>query len=384
MSKNCVNFDTFSEPIETIAMSYSPDKPHNYLSPLPPEADIETPAVLKAAIGANRALAELKGKSETLPNPEILVNSIVLQEAKSSSEIENIVTTNDKLFTALSAEDSSVDPQTKEVLRYREALRKGARRMADREPFSTDLFIELMQTIKETDRGIRTGSGTVIANPKTRKIIYWPPEGKELIRNLLVNLEHYIQTDNGVDPLVKMAVAHYQFEAIHPFDDGNGRTGRLINILFLMDKGLLNQPVLYLSDAIIRQKQDYYKLLRGVTEHAGWEPWILFMLQAVENTSYQTMNRIGQILSLLDETLEHARKNLPGRVYSKELIELLFEQPYCKVKHLVDRGIAKRQTAADYLRELEQAGILKSKQAGRENLFLNVGLYELLMETGIN
>ncbi|MCC5907955.1 MAG: Fic family protein [Balneolaceae bacterium] len=379
MSKSYVNFDTFQKPIEIIDMSYSPDKPHNYLPPLPPEADIETSAVLKAAIVANRALAELKGKSETLPNPAMLVNSIVLQEAKSSSEIENIVTTNDKLFTALSAEDSSVDPQTKEVLRYRQALWKGVSWLADGEPLSTELFIELMQTIKETDDGIRSIAGTVIANPNTRKIIYWPPEGEELIRNLLINLEHYIQADYEMDPLIKMAVAHYQFEAIHPFEDGNGRTGRLINILYLIDKGLLNQPVLYLSDAIIRQKQEYYRLLRGVTENGEWEPWILFMLEAVESTSRQTMERIGQIITLLNETLELAREKLPDRVYSKELIELLFEQPYCKVKHLVDRGIAKRQTAAEYLRELEEAGILKSKQVGRENLFLNVGLYELLV-----
>ena len=360
-------------------MSYSPDKPYNYLPPLPPEADIETPDVLKAAITANRALAELKGKSASLPNPAILVNSLVLQEAKSSSEIENIVTTNDKLFTALSAEDINADPQTKEVLRYRQALWKGAGRLAKGEPLSTGLFIELMQTIKETNDGIRTDSGTVIANPNTRKIIYWPPEGQELIRNLLVNLEGYIREDDGVDPLIKMAVVHYQFEAIHPFEDGNGRTGRLINILYLLDKGLLHQPVLYLSDAIINQKQVYYKLLRGVTENGEWEPWILFMLKAVNSTSLKTMERIAQILSLLDDTLDIARKKLPSRVYSKELIELLFEQPYCKVKHLVDRGIAKRQTAAEYLRELEQAGILKSKQAGRENLFLNIGLYELLL-----
>ena len=379
MSKNIVDFDTFSQSIEIIDMSYSPDKPHNYLPPLPPEADIETPAVLKAAIGSNRALAELKGKSESLPNPEILVNSIILQEAKSSSEIENIVTTNDKLFTALSAEDSNVDPQTKEVLRYRQALRKGAQKLADGNSLSTGIFLELMQTIKETGEGIRTGSGTVIANPKTRNIIYWPPEGEELIRNLLVNLEQYLLEDDGVDPLIKMAVAHYQFEAIHPFEDGNGRTGRLINILYLMDMGLLHQPVLYLSDAIIGQKQIYYKLLLGVTENAEWESWILFMLEAVESTSCNTMKRITQILTLLDETIERARKQLPDRVYSKELVELLFEQPYCKVKHLVDRGIAKRQTAADYLRELEKVGILKSKQVGRENLFLNVGLYELLM-----
>lgn len=378
MSINSLYFDINNKHIEIIDMSYSPEKPHNYLPPLPPEVNIETPAVLKAAISANRALGELKGKSESLPNPAMLVNSIVLQEAKSSSEIENIVTTNDKLFTALSAEDSSVDPQTKEVLRYRQALWKGVTRLKE-SSLSTDLFIELMQTIKETNEGIRSDGGTVIANPNTRKIIYWPPEGKELIRNLLVNLEHYIHADDGVDPLIKMAAAHYQFEAIHPFEDGNGRTGRLINILYLMDKGLLNQPVLYLSDAIISQKQEYYRLLRGVTENGEWESWILFMLKAVESTSRQTMERIGQIIFLLEETLEVARKKLPARVYSKELIELLFEQPYCKVKHLVDRGIAKRQTAADYLRELEEAGILKSKQVGRENLFLNVGLYDLLV-----
>ncbi|MEX1261958.1 MAG: Fic/DOC family N-terminal domain-containing protein [Balneolaceae bacterium] len=358
-------------------MSYSPDKPHNYLPPLPPIAEIETPVILKAAISANRALAELKGKSESLPNPSILVNSIVLQEAKSSSEIENVVTTNDKLFTALSAEDSAVDPQTKEVLRYRQALWKGVEELKNR-PLSTALFIELMQTIKESKSGIRNEPGTVIANPNTKKIIYWPPEGEALIRNLLLNLEEYIHADSEVDPLIKMAVAHYQFEAIHPFDDGNGRTGRLINILYLMEKGLLTHPVLYLSDAIISQKQDYYKLLRGVTEQEAWEPWVLFMLNAVEKTSRQTMDQIEQILSLLGETLEIAREKLPGRVYSKELIELLFEQPYCKVKYLVDRGIAKRQTAAEYLRELEDAGLLKSKQVGRENLFLNVRLYDLL------
>jgi Fic family protein len=379
MSINYLYFDTSIKRIEIIDMSFSPDKPYNYLPPLPPDAEIETPAVLKSAITANRSLAELKGKSESLPNPSILINSIVLQEAKSSSEIENVVTTNDKLFTALSADDSRVDLQTKEVLRYRQALWKGVEHI-EYHPLSTDLFIRLMQIIKETDDGIRTDPGTVIANPNTRKIIYWPPEGEELIRNLLVNLEDYIRAEDGVDPLIKMAVMHYQFEAIHPFDDGNGRTGRLLNILYLMKKELLLHPVLYLSNAIINQKQDYYNLLRGVTEQQEWEPWILFMLNAVEKTSSATMARIGQILDLLNETLELAKEKLPNRVYSKELIELLFEQPYCKVKYLVDRGIAKRQTAAEYLRELEDAGILRSKQVGRENLFVNIKLYDLLVE----
>jgi Fic family protein len=376
MSIKWLYFDVIYQPVYIIDMSYSPDKPYNYLPPLPPEAAIETPVILKAAIAANRALAELKGKSETLPNPSILVNSIVLQEAKSSSEIENIVTTNDKLFTALSADDSRADPQTKEVLRYRQALRKGAG-VINEQPFSTGLFIELMRTIKETDEGIRNDHGTVIANPVTRNIIYTPPEGEDLIRNLLMNLEQYMNEADSTDPLIKMAVAHYQFEAIHPFNDGNGRTGRLLNILYLLKHDLLKYPVLYLSDAIISQKKEYYRLLREVTENQSWEPWILFMLNAVEDTSGKTMQRIGQILDLLNETLEQAKEILPARVYSKELIELLFEQPYCKVKFLVDRGIAKRQTASDYLHELEAAGIVKSKQAGRENLFLNVRLYEM-------
>ena len=358
-------------------MLYSPDKPYNYLPPLPPEAEIETPVTLKAAIEANRLLAELKGKSESLPNPSVLVDNMVLQEAKASSEIENVVTTNDKLFTALSAGDKSTDLQTKEVLRYRQALWKGVNYLNDHS-FTSQLFTELVQMITESDTDIRTGSGTVIANPITRKIIYWPPEGEELIRNLLINLEGYINHKNGEDPLIKMAVAHYQFEAIHPFEDGNGRTGRILNILFLMKYGLLHYPVLYLSQYIISHKSDYYRLLREVTEQQAWEPWILFMLDAVKVTSEQTMKRINQILELLDETILHARDTLPGRVYSKELIELLFEQPYCKVKNLVDRGIAKRQTAAEYLRELEDAGILKSKQVGRENLFLNIKLYDLL------
>lgn len=362
-------------------MTNTPDKPHNLLPPLPPEAELETPSVLKAAITANRSLAELKGKSESLPNPSILVNSIVLQEAKASSEIENVVTTNDRLFTALTANDSSVDPQTKEVLRYRQALWKGIDHLKNGS-LSTDLFIELMQIIKQTEAGIRTEPGTVIANPNTRKIIYWPPEGEALIRNLLINLESYIYEENGLDPLIKMAVIHYQFEAIHPFDDGNGRTGRILNILYLIEMNLLHHPTLYLSDAIIRQKTEYYQRLRAVTESADWEPWILFILDAVKETSVQAMNRINQILNLLNETVEMAKNELPDRVYSKELIELLFEHPYCKVKFLVDRGIAKRQTAAEYLRELENIGILKSKQVGRENLFLNTRLYELLTRNG--
>ncbi|HKL15024.1 MAG TPA: Fic/DOC family N-terminal domain-containing protein [Balneolaceae bacterium] len=375
MSKKYVYFDIFNEKADS--MSDYANQPYNILSPLPPKANLETPVILKAAIAANRSLAELKGKAESLPNPSILINSIVAQEAKASSEIENIVTTNDKLFMALSANDRQTDPQTKEVLRYRQALWKGVSSLENGD-LGPDLFITLMQTIKESDAGIRDDSGTVIANPKTRKIIYWPPEGEELIRGLLENLAAYIKADNDVDPLIKMAVMHYQFEAIHPFEDGNGRTGRILNILYLIRENLLHQPVLYLSDHIIANKPDYYRLLHEVTEKEAWEPWILFVLEAVQTTSKKTMTRIESIQQLLDETIAEAKSVLPDRVYSKELIELLFEQPYCKVKFLVDRNLAKRQTAADYLKELEIAGFLKSKQVGREVLYLNVRLYNLL------
>lgn len=356
------------------------NQPYNILPLLPPDAELETSAILKAAIAANRSLAELKGKAESLPNPAILINSIILQEAKASSEIENVITTNDKLFMALSANDKQTDPQTKEVLRYRQALWHGYERL-NKNSFDINLFIDLMQIIKETDGEIREDSGTVIANPRTRKIIYWPPEGKELITNLLKNLESYINSDDDTDPLIKMAVMHYQFEAIHPFEDGNGRTGRLLNILYLIHQQLLHKPVLYLSDYIIHNKPDYYRLIREVTEQNNWEAWIIFMLTAVKITADKTMIRIDEIRSLLEDTIQEAKEKLPDRVYSKELIELIFEQPYCKVKFLVDRNLAKRQTAAEYLKELESTGILKSKQAGRENLYLNVRLYDLLSST---
>jgi len=375
MSKFYVYFDT-SKP-NMLSMSDYANQPYNILPQLPPKTDLETPAILKAAIAANRSLAELKGKAESLPNPAILINSIVAQEAKASSEIENIITTNDKLFMALSANDKKVDPQTKEVLRYRQALWQGIAKLKQND-LTPDFFVELMQTIKESEEGIREDSGTVIANPKTRKIIYWPPEGKELIRDLLANLADYIRAKDDTDPLIKMAVIHYQFEAIHPFEDGNGRTGRILNILYLIRQKLLHQPVLYLSDYIIANKPDYYRLLREVTEHEAWEAWILFIMEAVKITSVKTMKRIESIQQLLDVTIREAKATLPDRVYSKELIELLFEQPYCKVKFLVERDLAKRQTAAEYLKELESAGFLKSKQVGREMLYLNVRLYDLL------
>lgn len=366
----------------TLPMAFNSEQPYNKLPGLPPKANLETPAVLKRAINANRELAELKGKAGIIPNQSILINSLILQEAKASSEIENVVTTSDKLYEAFSAGNKSYDPQTKEVLRYRQALWTGFNQLKER-PLSTNLFVNIVQTIKQNSSGIRNSLGTVIANPDTGKIIYTPPEGTSLIRDLLGNLETFIHKDDDLDPLVKMAVIHYQFEAIHPFEDGNGRTGRIINMLYLVLEELLTLPVLYLSGFIIQRKTDYYKLLRQVTEEGDWESWILFMLEAVELTARATTSKIEAINNLLQQTIEEAKVKLPDRVYSKELIELLFEQPYCKIKFIVDRGIAQRQTAGDYLNELERIGLLESKKSGREKLYLNTALYKLLSSEGI-
>lgn len=359
-------------------MTFDPLKPYNDLPSLPPKVDVESKAVLRRAIAANRALAELKGQGGIIPNQAMLVNSLVLQEAKASSEIENIVTTNDALFRAMAGGSGTVDPETKEVLRYREALWQGYNRVSKRARLNADLFVHLGQMIREDKNGIRNRPGTVIANPRTREIIYTPPEGESLIRRKLEELERFIHADNGMDPLVKLALAHYQFEAIHPFFDGNGRTGRLINILFLIAHKLLDVPVLYISRHIIDGKPEYYRRLRNVTENGEWEAWVLYMLAAVDVTARLTRQRILDIRALLNEALDLAKRKLPARVYSKELIELLFRQPYTKGQFVVDAGLAERQTAAEYLKELERIGLLKSRKVGKENLYLNVRLYELL------
>lgn len=359
-------------------MAFDPKKPYNDLPELPPAYDIETKPVLKKAITAGRALAELKGLGETIPDQGVLINSIVLQEARTSSEIENIVTTNDSLFRALAiASQSNVDPATKEVLRYREALWTGFEDLTCRPLLTTNVFVHIVNSITQNQSGIRNLPGTVLSNPTTGEIIYTPPAGEDLIRRKLRNLEEYLNSPDGPDPLVKMAVLHYQFEAIHPFSDGNGRTGRILNILYLVQQGLLDLPVLYLSRHILENKSEYYRRLRLVTENHEWEPWVLYVLKSVEETAVLTRRRILDIRRLMSETMEMVRETLP-RVYSKELVEVLFQHPYAKVQFLTDRGIAKRQTASTYLRELERIGVLQSFKVGNEKIFLNVKLYELL------
>jgi cell filamentation protein, protein adenylyltransferase len=359
-------------------MAFDPKVPYNDLPPLPPRAEIETKAVLKKVASAGRSLAELKGLGATIPNQSILVNSLVLREAKASSEIENIVTTNDALYKAFTASSSQVDPATKEVLQYRVALWEGFIELKKRGLMTTNLFIQMVQTIVQTQAGIRVLPGTVIQNTKTGEVLYTPPLGETVIREKLKNLEEYIHGKDETDPLIKLAIIHYQFEAIHPFSDGNGRTGRIINSLYLVYTELLDLPVLYLSKYIIENKSEYYTLLRAVTSKGEWEKWVLYMLDGVEKTAAETRNKIVAIRSLIDQTLESGKKKIPSKVYSKELIELLFHQPYTKAQLLVDAGIAERKTAAVYLRELEKAGILRSKKSGKEMLFLNVKLFQLL------
>lgn len=354
---------------------YNSKIPYNNLPMLPPKVELETKAVLKQSISATRVLAELKGRATEIPNQSMLVNAVTLQEAKYSSEIENIVTTQDNLYQAFSAKNTTTDSQTKEVLYYRQALWEGYNNLNKR-PLSTNTFISIVQTIKKNNAGIRKTPGTTIKN--NIEIIYTPPEGENIIRNLLKNLEDFIHADDGLDDLIRLAVMHYQFEAIHPFPDGNGRTGRVLNILLLVQKSFLDAPILYLSKYIIENKNQYYQKLRNVTEMQDWESWILFIIKGVEETAKYTLDKINSINALMQETIVFAKENLPSKVYSKELIELLFEQPYCKVKFLVDKDIAKRQTAAEYLHSLEKIGILKSQKVGVENLFLNVKLFEIL------
>jgi Fic family protein len=357
-------------------MFFDRHQPFNSLPPLPPTGvELETPAILKKATAAHRPLAELKGAAAVLPNPRILVDGIALQEARFSSEIEQIVTTSDELYRAAAGGGAEPNPYAKEVVRYREALWHGCEVLGSR-PLATNLFVELMQIIKGTRAGIRSVPGTRVLG-SDGEIIYTPPEGETLIRDKLGDLERFLHEEDNRDPLVKMAVAHYQFEAIHPFIDGNGRAGRIINILFLIEKGLLDIPVLYLSRYIIDHKGEYYDRLRAVTEQQRWEPWIMYMLSAVEESAARTRKQIAMIASLMDETQERIRLELP-KIYSKDLVEVIFQHPYCKIKFLERAGIAKRQTAASYLRQLEELEILRSEKHGRDVYFINTRLIAAL------
>ena len=351
--------------------------PHNELPELPPPAcDIETPEILKRCINARVALAELKQAAELIPNSAVLVNALPLLEARASSEIENIVTTTDKLFEFADIAEDRADAATKEALRYRTALYEGAK-MVRRGMLTTDMAIQICSTIKGMELDIRAEPGTTLKNRQSGELIYTPPVGQRLLVRKLDNWADFMHRHTEFDPLVRMAVQHYQFEAIHPFTDGNGRTGRILNILFLVQHGLLDSPILYLSRYIIRNKAAYYRLLQNVTTNADWSSWILFMLEGVEETCTWTTEKIKSIRELMQHTAEFVQSGLP-KMYSWELVELLFKQPYCRIGNLVDAGIAKRQTASVYLKQLCKIGILREIKSGRESLFVHPKYIELL------
>jgi Fic family protein len=356
-------------------MPFDPTKPYNDLPLLPPKVELETRAVLKACIEARAALAELKQAGALIPNQTMQINTIPLLEAQSSSEIENVVTTTDRLFE-YADRDSAADPATKEALRYRTALRQGFDDLK-RRPLSTATAVRICRTIKGADIDVRRTPGTTLVNERTGEVIYTPPAGERLLRDLLANWERFVHEARDIDPVVRLAVQHYQFEAIHPFIDGNGRTGRVLNLLFLVEQGLLDLPVLYLSRAILRQRAEYYRLLNAVRADAAWDEWNLFMIHAVTDTARWTTAKIQAVRELIDETALRVSSRAPG-VYTRELVELLFVQPYCRIGNIVDAGIAKRQTAAVYLQQLVALGALKEIKRGREKLFVNAPMLALL------
>jgi len=355
--------------------AWRPDQPFDDLPLLPPTIEIETKIVLKQCITSRSALAGLNQAMELIPNAAMLLNTLPMLEAQASSEIENIVTTTDNLFQ-YAHDDSNANPATKEALRYRRALADGAKSLETR-PLTTRTAETICTQIMGEEMTVRRVPGTKIGNHITREVIYTPPEGESRLRDLLANWERFLHNETSIDPLIRMAAAHYQFEAIHPFTDGNGRTGRVLNSLFLVEQGLLRLPILYLSRYIIAQKADYYRLLLGVTREQAWEPWLIYMLRGIEETATWTTAKIAAIRELVAHTTEHTRRSLP-KIYSRELVEAIFEQPYCRISNLVDAGLAGRQAASRYLKALVGIGVIREQAVGKEKLFVHPKLLTLL------
>jgi Fic family protein len=366
---------TKSDIFDTDAVPWRPDQPHNGLPDLPPQPDVETKAVLKQCITARAALAELRQAAALIPNQSVLISTLPLLEAGASSEIENVVTTADRLFQHAHDEERA-DADTREALRYRRALFEGYRALATH-PLTTRTAEVVCSRIKGVEMSVRRLPGTALRNQVTNAVVYTPPEGESLLRQKLANWERFMHEATELDPLVRMAVGHYQFEAIHPFTDGNGRTGRVLNSLFLIEQELLTLPILYLSRYINTHRPDYYRLLLRVTTHADWEAWILDRLRAVEETARWTTAKIAAIRALQAHTVDFVRQALP-KIYSHELVDLVFERPYCRISDVTDRGIAKRQTASVYLKQLVGIGVLAEQAIGNEKLFIHPKLMRML------
>ncbi len=352
-------------------MTYNPNEPYNDLALLPPDpSTFESLEIYKKLKDARAALAELKGRLPIIPNPAMLINTLVLQEAKSSSEIENILTTTDKLFRAFSANTINIDSATKEVLNYRNALWTA---FNSDDVYDQNWIINIFREITNKDEGIREMQ-VYIGN--AFKTVYTPPQ-PVFIHNKILNWLDFFHQSNMIDPLIKMALLHYQFEAIHPFSYGNGRTGRILNVIYLTKQKLLDIPVLYLSKHILEYKKEYYDLLKDVTEDKNWHDWILFNLETVYRTSLFTLKKVNEIYDLFN-SVKHDIQTKAPEIYSHEMIEILFSQVYCKNKILVENNIASRNTASKYLNKLVELNILEPKREGKEILYLNKGLYEIL------
>ena len=364
-------------------MSWDPDVAYNDLPLLPPDNFVPTRKVLRRTTEARVALASLNQSVKLIPNKSILLETIPILEAQSSSEIENIYTTTDNMFKHVDGSEFA-DPATKEALRYKDAIWAGIESLK-KCPLSYRTMSQISSALRDAEITVREMPGTYIGNSVNHSVIYTPPVGAQVILDKLDNLSNFINDDEpdedgeGLDPLVRMAIAHYQFEAIHPFSDGNGRTGRVLNILFLIEKGVMDYPVLYLSRYILENKNEYYKRLLAVTKEQAWNEWILFILDAVETTSKWTLNKVEAIVSLRDSLIAYM-KSIPelNKIYRRELVDQVFMRPYCRSSNLVNNGIAQRQTAMKYLNLMCQYDILDKATYRGEKLFCNRRLLKLL------
>jgi len=348
---------------------------------LPAPFELESKAVLKKCALAHKHLAELKGFAEKIPNQNILINAIGLQEAKDSSAIENIITTHDELYRANLSAREDVSPQAKEVKRYAEAIMHGHELVRKQKLLTVNDICAIQRILEGNDAGLRNQAGTRLRNTATGEVVYTPPQHPEDIKNLMSNLETIINDETAwpdVDPLVKMAAIHYQFESIHPFFDGNGRTGRIINVLYLILKGLLNAPVLYLSRYIIAHKSRYYQMIHQVQAHQQWEPFVMFMLDAVIGTSIAANQTVREIADAMHRYKTAIRNEMRSKFYSRDLVDALFLFPYSRIQHLQDQLKIGRRTATTYLNTLTDAGLLRKLQYGRNLYFVNEALFSIL------
>lgn len=336
-----------------------------------------TPKIYKALNNASRKLGELNGFIRTIPNQDILINSLVLQEAKDSNAIENIITTHDELFLA-QINESRITQSAKEVINYEAALKKGYALIKKEKLFLNRHILEIQRRLERHSAGFRTQSGTTLKNPATGEIKHIPPQNNADILRLMSNLEKYINDElDDLDPLIRLAIIHYQFETIHPFYDGNGRTGRIINVLYLTYKGLLDLPILYLSAYIIKNKSKYYHLLEQVSKNQAWNDWIEYILKGIEQTSIASVNLIKSIDKAMSD-LSNLLQNKSPEIYSKDFVELLFAYPYTKIESVKNKLGISRQTASKYLRICENLGEFKCVKLGRVNYFVNIRLFEIL------